>query len=163
MFGEKGEAVAGTGEAPAGSHPYSENPVGGKWPHHILPGTKPKPEDHCVSVHGPASGREAAYWCSWRGASRGAFTPSLARRAPTKPGVWPMGVPRSGSQAGVTGSSWVSPRPSSRSRRPRLGLESAPISSPHWRTSAPLRPLSSFELQGFSETSQIKSFSLTAS
>lgn len=95
--------------------------------------------------------------------AEGASTPSLARRAPTKPGVWPMGVPRSGSQAGVTGSSWVSPRPSSRSRRPRLGLDSALISSPHWRTSAPLRPLSSFELQGFSETSQIKSFSLTAS
>lgn len=83
-----------------------------------------------MSVRGPASGREAAYWCSWRGASRGAFTPSLARRAPTKPGVWPMGVPRSGPQAGVTGSSWVSPRPSSRPRRPRLGLESAPTSQP---------------------------------
>lgn len=40
--------------------------------------------------------------------AEGASTPSLARRAPTKPGVWPMGVPRSGSQAGVTGSSWVS-------------------------------------------------------
>lgn len=86
MFGEKGEAVAGTREAPAGSHPYSENPVGGKWPHHILPGTKPKPGDHCVSVRGPASGRETAYWCSWRGASRGGVHPEPRAPGPHEAG-----------------------------------------------------------------------------
>lgn len=93
MFGEKGEAVAGTGEAPAGSHPYSENPVGGKWPHHILPGTKPKPGDHCVSVRGPASGRETAYWGSWRGASRGGVHPEPRAPGPHEAGCVADGRP----------------------------------------------------------------------
>lgn len=161
MFGEKGEAVAGT-RVLVKPLPAATPTVRTQWGvNGLITSCRGQSRSRgitvCLSVDRRVGGKPRT---GARGGvpAEGASTPSLARRAPTKPGVWPMGVPRSGSQAGVTGSSWVS----AASLLP-LQTPASRLRSPHWRTSAPLRPLSSFELQGFSETSQIKSFSLTAS
>lgn len=120
MLGEKGEVVAPAGEAPTGGHcarPFDltdprEDPAAGRVNGlvHVLPGTKRKPEDHCVSTDGASTentGEQTASWCSRLDASAGhvpeASRTGLPASGAAKPGVWPAGALRSGSQVGVTG------------------------------------------------------------
>lgn len=122
MLGEKGEVVAPAGEAPTGGHcagPFDltdprEDPAAGgvNGLVHVLPGTKRKPEDHCVSTVGrwrapktpgskPLPG--ARGWMPAQGHVPEASRTGLPASGAAKPGVWPAGALRSGSQVGVTG------------------------------------------------------------